>query len=77
MDSLNWILKLTGSQCSCLSRGSDGEKRGAISTTRAMQFYTRFCHVDINIKTFYHSRHLRLVVTLFGKINATSQIIIY
>ena len=23
---------LTGSQCSCLSRGSDGEKRGALST---------------------------------------------
>ena len=27
--------------CSCLSKGSDGEKRGALSTTRAMQFCTR------------------------------------
>ena len=31
----------SGSQCSCLSRGSDGEKRGALSTTRARQFCTR------------------------------------
>ena len=31
---------VTGSQCSCLSRGSDGEKRGALSTTRARQFCT-------------------------------------
>ena len=26
---------------SCLSKGSDGEKRGALSTTRARQFCTR------------------------------------
>ena len=32
---------ITGSQCRCLSRGSDGEKRGALSTTRARQFCTR------------------------------------
>ena len=27
---------------SCLSRGSDGEKRGALSTTLARQFCTRY-----------------------------------
>ena len=32
-------------QCSCLSRGSDGEKRGALSTTLARQFCTR-CNLE-------------------------------
>ena len=30
---------------SCLSKGSDGEKRGALSTTRARQFCTR-CNLE-------------------------------
>ena len=29
----------------CFSRGSDGEKRGALSTTRARQFCTR-CNLE-------------------------------
>ena len=45
VDSLNLILYLTGSQCSGFSRGSDGEKRGALSTTRARQFCTR-CNLE-------------------------------
>ena len=36
---------ISWSQCSCLSRGSDGEKRGALSTTLARQFCTR-CNLE-------------------------------
>ena len=31
----------TGTQCNCLVSGGDVEKRSALSTTRAKQFYTR------------------------------------
>ena len=37
MDSLNLISVINWKPVSCLSRGSDGEKRGALSTTRARQ----------------------------------------
>ena len=39
--NLNLIRYTTGSQCNCLSSGSDGEKRGALSSTRAKQLCTR------------------------------------
>ena len=35
VDSLRLIRKVTGSPCNYLSSGSDGENRGALSTTRA------------------------------------------
>ena len=34
--------KKTGSQCNCLSSGSDGENRGALRTKCARQFFTRW-----------------------------------
>ena len=42
VDSLKLIRQETGSQCNCLSSGSDGENRGALRTTRARQFCTRW-----------------------------------
>ena len=40
--NLNLIRYTTGSQCNCLSSSSDGEKRGALSTTPAKQLCTRW-----------------------------------
>ena len=38
MDSLNSMRYSNGSYCSCLSTGSDGEKRAALTTANARQF---------------------------------------
>ena len=42
VDSLNFNREVGGSQCNCLSSGSDGEKQGAICTTRATQCCPRW-----------------------------------
>ena len=43
---------------SCLSRGSDGEKRGALSTTRARQFCTR-CNLETSCLAMLFSSELQ------------------